>query len=302
MYFAQHKPENLVTYQNKEEFYKNYKDSTLDLPETKYFSVKNEKNLPDMNYPIVLKPTNVIKYNHISFPGKKKIYKLQNKIELRECVEMIKKSGYDDTVILQEFIEGDDTYMFDCVVYVDRNNRVTHQTFAQVGLQDQNAGAVGNLTCIINGICTFKNAPVEETKKKIREFFESHEYSGFANLDIKYDAKSNTFKILEINARQGRGSYYVAACGYNLVKVMVDDLILNKNSSFNDITKEQLLTYVPKAIIKKYIKNKTLREKAVELWKTRVNPLEYKLDNKLRRKYIIKKRQLAYFKAYKNPY
>lgn len=302
LYFAKHKPKNLETYQNKEKFYKAYENSSLDLPKTKYFSIKNVKKIPEMKFPIVLKPTNVIKYNHLSFKGKKKIYRLNTKEELIECVEIIKKSGYDDTVILQEYLEGDDTYMFDCVVYVDHNNKVTLQTFAQVGLQDQSAGAVGNLTCIINGYCSFKNAPVKETKDKIKKFFETHEYSGFANLDIKYDKRSNTFKILEINARQGRGSYYVAACGYNLIKVMVDDLIYKKKTKFKNVTKEQLLTYVPKNIVKKYIRNEKVRSKALELWPSRVNPLEYKKDNGLHRRYIIKKRQLAYYKTYKNPY
>ena len=302
LYFARHKPENLASFQDKEKFYKTYANSTLDFAETKYFDVKKDTNVPKMTYPIVVKPTNVIKYSHLSFKGKKKIYRLENENELKECIKTIKASGYDDKLILQEYIEGDDTYMFDCVVYVDHNNKVSLQSFAQVGLQDQSAGAIGNLTCILNGYCSFENAPVQKAKQKIKEFFETHEYSGFADADIKYDKKSNTFKILEINARQGRGSYYVSACGYNLIKVMVDDLIFGKTFDYVDLNKEQLLTFVPKNIIKKYIHNKKVRDKALQLWKTRVNPLVYKKDNRLMRKYIIKRRQLAYNKAYKNPY
>ena len=35
--------------------------------------------MPSLTYPVVLKPSNVVKYNHISFPDKHKIYKLKTK-------------------------------------------------------------------------------------------------------------------------------------------------------------------------------------------------------------------------------
>lgn len=265
LYFVAHDKDKLSSFQDKERFYKTYADSGLDFPDTKYFDIKADNVLPEMEYPIVVKPANVIMYSHLSFKGKKKIFRLENKQELQDCVELIKSSGYDDKLIIQEYIAGDDSYMFDCVVYVDGNNKVSLQTFAQVGLQDQSAGAVGNITLMINGFCTFKEAPVQETKEKIRKFFENTQYRGFADADIKYDAKTNKFKILEINARQGRGSYYVCACGYNLIKVMIDDLIFGKSFDYVDLNKQQLLTYVPKSIAKKYIQNVGFKKKVMEL-------------------------------------
>ena len=46
----------------------------------------------------------------------------------------------------------------------------------------------------------------------------------------------NKFKVLEINARQGRCSYYISALGANLIEIMVNDLILKK-----DILKQNYL-------------------------------------------------------------
>lgn len=302
LYFSRHDPKKLACLQDKKLFYSTYADKGLDFPETYYYHIKSEDPLPELIYPIIVKPANVIDYNHIEFEGKKKIFRLWNKDELEDCINKIKNSGYKDDLIIQRYIEGDDSHMFDSVIYVDQNHNVVLQSFAQVGLQDQSADAVGNITLLINGYCSFKNAPVEQTKKALKKFFETEEYSGFADVDLKYDAKTNTFKVLEVNARQGRGSYYVCACGQNLIKVMVDDLILNKKQDFYDLTQEQLLTYVSKNIAKKYILNEDFKNKTLSIWKSGVNPLVYKKDNKLQRKLNLFRNKLRYIKSYKNAY
>ena len=50
--------------------------------------------------------------------------------------------------------------------------------------------------------------------------------------NMKYDYRDGKYKVLEINARQGRCSYYISPLGYNLVKVLADDLIYNKEMDF----------------------------------------------------------------------
>ena len=91
----------LESFMMKEKFYKMYKDSCIDIPNTYYFDCKKDKDLEfDLNFPVILKPSNVIMYNHISFEGKNKIYKIDNKKDLEEILFKIKNSDYTDTLLI----------------------------------------------------------------------------------------------------------------------------------------------------------------------------------------------------------
>lgn len=285
----------------KEKFYKTYQNTCISLPKTYYFNCKSEHSFKEkIIYPVILKPSNVIMYNHISFEGKNKIYKIENEEELNNTISKIVKSGYNDCLIIQDFIPGDDSYLFDAVAYADKNHKVKLLSFAQIGLQDHRTSMVGNATVLINGYNQFgKTKEIEETMKN---FLESISYQGFAEFDLKYDCRDNTFKVLEINARQGRSSYYMTALGFNLVKVLVDDLIYDKKMEYKFLTDKVLLSFVPLGIVKKYIKNKEYLDEVLRLWDSRINPIKYNKDKNIRRKLYLIKKYFKYYKDYKNSY
>lgn len=285
----------------KEDFYKHYKNSCINIPETYYYDCsKNTKFNKKMTYPVILKPSNVIMYNHIDFEGKNKIYKVETEEELLNIIDKIKSSGYKDILIVQDFIPGDDSYLFDAVAYVDKNYKVKLLTLAQIGLQEHSKAMVGNAAVLINGYNEFGNSDVIE--KQMKKFLEDIKYQGFCEFDLKYDKRDKKFKVLEINARQGRSSYYLAALGYNLVKVLIDDLIFNKKSEYKFLDKKVLLSFVPKGVAKKYILNDAYKKEVMTLWKTRVNPIDYKKDRNIKRKIFLVRRHFSYFKDYKNGY
>lgn len=286
---------------NKENFYKTYSNSILNFPKTYYYDCsKHPSEIPaDFTYPVIIKPSNVIQYNHISFIGKHKIYKVETKQELENIINIISTNGYTDKLILQEFIPGDDSCLFDSVVYCDKNKQVKLISFAQIGLQEHSKSMVGNAAILINGFNQYGNSfPMIETIKK---FMEQIEYQGFAEFDMKYDYRDQKFKVLEINARQGRCSYYISPLGYNLVEVLVNDLIYDIPMDYTIIDKEILLSFVPKGILKKYISNDIFKKKALSLWnKNVVNPLRYKKDTNLKRRLLLARRHFDYYKEYKN--
>ena len=284
----------------KETFYKTYENSVLDFPLTVYYDCSNPTEISDnFTYPVIIKPSNVIEYNHISFEGKNKIYKVSNKEELVQTVNKIVENGYKDTLILQEFIPGDDSYLFDSVVYCGKDKKVKLISFAQIGLQEHSKTMVGNAAVLINGFNQYGDN--SEMINTIKTFMEDIGYQGFAEFDMKYDYRDKKFKVLEINARQGRCSYYISPLGYNLVKVLADDLIYNKKMDFEVIDKELLLSFVPKGVVKKYIANEEFKKKALNLWKNgAVNPLKYKKDTDFKRKLLLARRHIDYYKEYKN--
>ncbi len=284
---------------NKEEFYKTYKNSPLIFPKTIYYNISNKNIIANIEYPVILKPANVVMYNHLEFVGKKKIYKIDNEMDLKNTINLFKESGYSDKLIIQEFIPGGDDALFDSVVYVNKKGKVEFITMAQIGLQEHTNNMVGNAAVLINGFNTTKG-DVNLQVKNIKKFMESIDYYGFAEIDMKYDIRDNTFKVLEINARQGRCSYYLAGLGKNLVKTIVDDCLYDVQNKFEYLDKEVLLSFVPKGIIKKYINNKKYKEKVLKMWKKVIKPMDCKKDKNLKRFLLLRKRWCHYYIEYKN--
>ena len=64
-------------------------------------------------------------------PGQNKIYKIESSDELKRIIQTIKNGGYNDTLIIQEYIPGDDSTLFDSVIYSDTKGKVKRITLAQ---------------------------------------------------------------------------------------------------------------------------------------------------------------------------
>lgn len=285
---------------NKELFYKTFSNSVLSFPNTLYIKPNEfDLNLVNFKYPIIIKPANVVKFNHVNFEGKKKIYKVNNDDELISAIKFIQNSEYNDTLIIQEFIPGDDSYLFDSVVYSNKKGEVKLVSFAQIGLQEHNPNMVGNAAVVINGYNSFK-LDTTSIVEDIKSFMNSISYKGFAEFDLKYDERDGKFKVLEINARQGRCSYYIVPLGYNLIEILVDDLIYDKEMKFSYVNKKSMLSFVNKSIIKKYIINEDFKKEALLLYRKSVNPLKYNKDFSIYRSLLYIKRDKNYKTSFKN--
>lgn len=196
----------------KEIFYKKYNNMGLDFPKTLFYDLNTKLKIPNnYRYPLILKPSNGIEYYKHPFDGQAKVYKTQNLKETKKIIQSIKESGYHDKIIIQECVEGDDSTLFDCVFYCNSNGKAELATFAQIGLQEHGPTAIGNCTVLINGYNQF--GQTKEIVNKLKAFLEKINYKGFAEFDLKYDLHDKKFKVLEINPRQARSSYYLTATG-----------------------------------------------------------------------------------------
>ena len=287
----------------KENFYENYKNMGLDMPKTYIYKCNQNDDIIKIKeffkeYPLIIKPSDGVEYHYLE-ETLDKVYKAKTENELEQIILKIEKAGYKNNLIIQEFIPGDDSALFDSIFYVGKNKKAQIATFAQIGLQEHTPTGIGNCTVLVNGFD--EHGYKEELIYKLKDFLEKIGYQGFCEFDIKYDSRDEKYKVLEINPRQSRSGYYVAACGHNLVEYLIDDLIFNKEKNFKIIKEKLVLSFVPKKIINKYIENKKLKEEIFKLIKNKkiVNPLKYSKDNGFKRKKYLFLRDRNYIQKYK---
>ena len=283
----------------KDKFYQTYED-VLDVPKTWIYSCK-EKNLPkQLTFPLIIKPGDGVSYYKHKFVGQNKVFKIKNEQELHEVIKKIEDSGYEEELIIQEFIPGDDSRLFDCMFYVNSKGKAELATFAQIALQEHTPTGVGNCTVLMNGYSEF-GIP-DEFILKLKKFLESIGYHGFAEFDLKYDERDQKYKVFEINPRQARCSYYFAASTKNLVECLKEDLIDKEEHEFKISKEKRVLSFVPKKVINTSIDNINLKNEINSCIKEYglFRPLHYKKDMFLRRKIYLFLRDLNYIKKYKN--
>lgn len=280
---------------HKEKFYKLCEDTGVDYPKT--FVHKKEMGyefeLP-FNAPYIIKPSNGIEYWKHPYPTQKKVYRALSYEELQDILKDIYGSGYGDSVIIQDFIPGGDTYMRVLTNYSDKNGKVKMMCLGHVLLEEHTPHGIGNHAVII----TERNEALE---LKFKALLEKLGYVGFSNFDIKYDRRDGKFKVFEINTRQGRSNFYVTGAGANIAKYLVDDYILNKDIEFKSVDNEHLWLVVPKKVAFKYIKPEKYKVQMKNLFAEGkfVNPLIYKPDNGFIRTLRIRKNINRHHKAFK---
>jgi len=284
----------LNIFQNKEDFYELAEKEGLDIPETYFYKVGEPIDFAPSRFPVILKPSNGIEYYRHSFTGQEKVYRLNTMEEVISVIKTIEDSGYTNSLIIQDYIPGDDTYIWDSVLYVNTKGKAELVTFGQVALQEHEATAIGNYTAIVSRYN-------EEMMTKLKDFLERVGYHGFANVDMKYDQRDGKLKVFEVNVRQGRSSYYATQMGHNLARYLVEDVIQGKEKDLVYAYEEVLFTIVPKYILKKYVTNPEMNEEVRRLIKEKKveNPLFYSKDRSpLRLPYLLV-RQARYNKKYK---
>ena len=258
--------------EDKESFYQICEKYNLDYPKTYIVTKENKDNITlPFNYPVALKPSNSTLYSNVNFEGKEKSYKIKDKDTLKQTVDKIFDSGYNGHIIIQDFIPGSDDTMYVLNCYSNKEGKVKMMCFGRCILEEHSPYGVGNYRAIISD----GNKQIYE---KIKNFLEDIHYIGFSNFDLKYDYRDQTYKVFEINIRQGRSSYFTTAAGLNLAQYLVEDYVLNldKNPEYN--YNKFLWLHTPKKVLNKYVYNQDVLNEAKALIKQ--NKYAYTLKNK----------------------
>lgn len=269
--------ENLVS---KENFYKYCATFGIPYPTTVIVAKDEDPAALDMvpfAYPVIIKPSSSIEYWKHPFDGMQKVYVAKTAVQAKEITAKIFEAGYADTLVVQEFIPGADSGMRVLTAYSDRDAKVKMMCLGHVLLEEHTPKAVGNHAAIL----TEFDGPLME---KIKDFLENVGYTGFSNFDIKFDPRDNTYRVFEINLRQGRSNYYVTGAGLNIAKYVVEDRLLLRDLGEPLLFKgESFWHSIPADIVWEYTDGKDLvkRAKAIVAAKKDTTTLGYAFDLRL---------------------
>lgn len=279
---------------DKEQFYALCDEHGIDHPATFIHraEIGHDFTLP-FPPPYICKPSDGVDYWAHPFEGNEKVFLRKDMDSLCAVLDKIYASGYGHSVIVQEFIPGDDADMRVLTNYSNAAGQVKMMCLGHVLLEEHTPHGSGNHAVIL----TERN---EALCEKLRGFLEAIQFIGFSNFDMKYDARDGTFKVFEINCRQGRSNYYVTAAGQNVARWVVSDRVLGEDGPAVVSDAEILMRVVPGRVARRYIRSAFHPAMRALARAGKVyNPLFYKPDNGITRRLRLIKNWASHFWKYK---
>lgn len=251
-------------------------------------------------YPIIIKPSNSTLYWKHPFPNMEKVYTADTPEKAMKILENIFGSGYNDSVILQDRIPGDDSCMYVLTTYSGKDGRVHMMCLGHVLLEEHTPKGRGNHAAILT-----ESRP--EVAEPLRRMLDSISYTGFANFDLKYDRRDGTWRAFEINLRQGRSNYYVTASGENIARYVVEDYVTDSlTAEIKTANRPILWTAIPKGVVRRYVKDSVCLAEAEKRIRSKQHfaSLWYPYDLRFnpRRLFYVLAHSLNHFRKYRKYY
>ena len=250
-------PGVLTELENKARFYALCEREGVPYPKTVRVDGPQVPELP-FPYPVAVKPTNAALYREHPFEGQKKAFIINDEPMLAETLRRIYASGYDEGLVIQDFIPGGDENMRVLNGYVRSDGTVALLSLGHPILEDCAPMRIGNYAAIVS----YGDEQVYETVERLLEHVN---YFGYFNIDMKYDERDGSFKLLDFNPRQGRSSFFTTLSGHNLAQQAVEDVIEGKRGDAVHATEEFLWVGVPKSIVRKYAADGPAKDWAMRL-------------------------------------
>lgn len=280
---------------DKRAFYELAAQHGIDIPSTQIHQIGEPFELEIDRFPVIVKPANPNQWwlNQDKIAGQEKVYRLETLQEVKDLVAVVEDSPYRDALIIQEFVPGDDTKIWDAVLYLNSEAKCELVTLGQVALQEHQANAVGSYTAIISKYD-------EKLMLKFKNFLEAIGYTGVANVDMKWDERDGVYKVMEINCRPGRSSYYTALLGHPLMEYLVDDVVHGIRKGLTLARGDILFRVVPKYILNRYVTDPEVKAEVDRLLAEGkdTNPLIYRRDRSVKRAAYMLGRHIRQGKRY----
>lgn len=200
---------------DKQRFLKFARQTRLRIPETHFLDNRTDavRVASEISYPVVLKPP--FRSARWREHTKEKAFKVDTPQAFLDCFDRYKP--YADTLIAQQWIYGDDTTLYSCNCYFNRDNQPL-VTFTSRKLR-QYPPRTGQSSL---GEEIRADQVLEETIR----LFQSVGYWGLGYLEMKRDDRSGEFFIVEPNIGRPTGRSAIAeAGGVDLLYTMYCDLV-----------------------------------------------------------------------------
>ena len=261
----------------KRRFYEICDELGIPYPRTWYFdcSAAGPERLPveDFPYPLIAKPSNSAQFQDATIARKRKIYEIESAGELAQVWCDIRESDYNNLLVLQDFIPGDDDAIRTLTTFSTFGGQLRAVSGGVVCLQDHDPTALGNPLCIMGE----KEPAIVEAAER---FLAHVGYRGFANFDIKYDCRDGSFRFFEVNTRCGRNTYYMSLGGVNFVELIVREFVLGEELEMHEAYDPFVYCCVPEYVLARSMGNAERLAAARALLKTTKDsyPLRYAHD------------------------
>ncbi len=247
----------------------------LDAPVSEVVHLAGTDPIPPtkISFPLIAKTAvSSAEYNKLYAKGFKKVYFLHEQAELDQLWQDLRAEGFTGDFLVQELIEGDDTYVDMMTVYINQKGEPTMFAGAQVLLEDHAPSLFGNPVAMIT-------RPLPELWEKVGRMLSDLGWRGFANFDMKRDPKTGREIFMDFNPRIGANSYYACAGGLNPMEALVDDFV-DGGSKVLRTSREAIYSRAPVSMVRNYIADAELLAEYDALARAGevYNPVRYKGD------------------------
>lgn len=257
--------EMLVSVAHKAEFYETCDKFGIPYPATVVLTEKKtvgelSSDALGFSYPIIVKPSSSVDYWKHPFDGMKKVYVANDADDAERIISEIYDSGYNEKMILQEFIDGGDSQMRVFTTFSDESGKVRAMCLGHTMLEEHTPKGLGNHAAIVTE--PVSSLPVAD---KIKNMLESVGYTGFANFDIKLRAgTADDYRVFEINLRQGRSNFYLTAAGLNVARLAAE-VYESEGDDCTGVEERVFWHHIPRSVAFEYTEDKALVEEAKRL-------------------------------------